>query len=84
MQIGFNYLAVGLIAFSCLLSVAGPCTCENQNCNTPPNTVTTGLQFKLKNKITGNDIFVFPGYYSPIPDTIKLKKSWFRHILPGF
>lgn len=60
-----------MLALTVLLNVS-PCTCNKNSCS-PARGVTNGIRFKLKDKVTGNDILSFSGSVLPVPDSIKLK-----------
>jgi hypothetical protein len=54
--------------------VTGLCNCVRRNeCIKSPNLETSGIVFRLKDKITGNDILTNTGTVAPVPDSIKLK-----------
>jgi hypothetical protein len=66
---GIKIISVFILAIT-LINVAGPCNCGNNDCNLIPNPLTPGIQFTLKDKITGQDI-LSPSNMG-IPDSIKL------------
>jgi hypothetical protein len=65
--------------FSLLASVvlivmtAGLCNCSRKGCRKSPDLETNNIVFRLKDKITGNDILTNNGTITPVPDSIKLK-----------
>ena len=54
------------------LRVAGPCNCKRNVCDNSRHSETRYIIFKLKDRITGNDILT-NGIGLPVPDSIKLK-----------
>lgn len=62
------------VIFSCvLISACGP-SAKNA-CNNEPRTLTTGIYFYLKDRVTGNDILNYGSSLLPAPDSIRLKNS---------
>jgi hypothetical protein len=74
MIFSFKPAAVYLL-FSVVLLNVSPCNCNKNKCNASARGVTSGIYFKLKDKITGNDILSFSGATGPVPDSIKLKDA---------
>jgi hypothetical protein len=55
------------------LRVAGPCNCKKDVCSNSPYGVVRYIFFKLKDRVTGNDILINNGNFTAVPDSIKLK-----------
>ena len=70
------FLSVKIFSFAILgvffMNVAGPCNCKKNVCNNSRHTETRYITFRLKDRITGNDILT-NGTGLPVPDSIKLK-----------
>jgi len=63
------------------LSVAGTCNCKKKVCNNTGYSKTGIISFRLKDRITGNDILT-----NGVPDSIKLKDistGYFYHLSLG-
>lgn len=67
-----NSTSICILGSAVLLSVS-LCNCRKYACNSRPETLTRVINFKLKDKVTGNDILSFGGTVLPVPDSIKLK-----------
>lgn len=72
MIVSFNSTAVCILSAAVLLNVS-PCNCRKSECDSSSHGVTRGINFKLKDKINGNDILSYNGAIYPVPDSIKLK-----------
>jgi hypothetical protein len=65
-------LAVALMLFYMMTAIFY-CNCRKEECNTIPRKQTIGINFRLKDGITGNDIITYAGSIQPAPDSIRLK-----------
>jgi hypothetical protein len=64
---------ITILASFFMLSVVPPCNCKRFECLENPRSETPGIYFKLKDRITGNDILTAGTAPLPVPDSIKLK-----------
>jgi hypothetical protein len=74
MIFSFNTTAICILATAVLLNVS-PCTCRKNACSKNPRTLTPGINFKLKDRATGNDILPATTVIQPVPDSIRLKDA---------
>jgi hypothetical protein len=83
MIFSFKPAAVYLLFSGILLNVS-PCNCSRNKCDASARGVTNRINFRLKDKITGNDILSFGGSVVPVPDSIKLKDIRTGSLYPLF
>ena len=65
-------LAITVIITVYTMSAVFSCNCGKDECLKNPRTETTGINFRLKDSLTGNDILTLTTGSQPVPDTIKL------------